>query len=663
MKRIFFLLIASGALSATAQTRDTMMQLPAVSSYADSLLPRWVIDINVLGGILTQNLTTANSTGNYLNGVNMNQGSLSFNNGTSFGFDGQLGVFLGKKRHWGVGTGIMYLSQMGNAELDNYHAEYQSTDANGNIYRQIVTPNQPIKEQLRITNINIPLLLKYKNRFSNRWGFTADGGLLFNVQMRNAYTTNASFDYEAAYKYTNPPNGLPTVYDNSTKPAVGDYLITKSAYLATDQSGNVQNWFKLQNSLGYGVALNQKTNSNSGSVSYNTGSLGFMLRPAISYYLSDNVALNFGVYYLYQIVNTTPVNGYTLTQKIGDYSSVLNNVNKSQDQSYGLSLGVRFLLGKKRIPLVITSEDAIDPTACGLSDGMIILHGLTPGKGVVVNYNMNGMPRPTYTGNVAANGTVKLTDLAAGNYSDIVVTSGKDNATGIPVSLVNPPMIIASEFSTNPTAHGACDGSITITGLRPDQYVTIDYELNGVPQTANANSVMQVSRDKSVTLSHLCAGRYTHIVAKMNNCTANGSDITLTEPSEAAKEPMDTNILSNPIYFEVNKTVVHVNSYPTLKYAARKLNEDKNSYIIVNGYTDNSGVLSKNMVLSLQRAEAVKSELVRMGVDADRIKVVGDGPSDPVSSNKTAEGKAMNRRAVMRLDVSGMQMKVKADNK
>ena len=94
MKRIFFLLIASGALSATAQTRDTMMQLPAVSSYADSLLPRWVIDINVLGGILTQNLTTANSTGNYLNGVNMNQGNLSFNNGTSFGFDGQLGVFF-----------------------------------------------------------------------------------------------------------------------------------------------------------------------------------------------------------------------------------------------------------------------------------------------------------------------------------------------------------------------------------------------------------------------------------------------------------------------------------------------------------------------------------------------------------------------------------------
>ena len=660
MKRIFFLLIAAGALSATAQTRDTTMQVPVVNSHGDSLLPRWVIDVNVLGGILTQNLTTANSTGNYLNGVNMNQGDLAFHNGTSIGFDAQLGVFFGKKRHWGIGTGIMYLSQTGDAELNNFHAEYQSTDDNGNIYRQVVSPNQPIKEELRITNVNIPLLLKYKNRFSDRWGFTADGGLLFNVQMKNKYTTNASFDYEAIYQYSDQSNnGLPTVYDNSSTPSINDHLITKSGFAATDPGANaqaLQNYFSQQRSLGRDVGLGVKPTSNTGSVSYATGSLGFLIRPAFSYYLSDNVALNFGVYYLYQGVNTSAMNGYTLTKKLGDYSSTLNNVTKSQDQSYGLNIGVRFLLGKKHIPLVITSEDAIDPTACGLADGIIVLHGLTPAKDVTVNYSMNGKPLAPYTGTVAANGTVKLTGLAAGSYSDITATSGKDNATGIPVSLVNPPMTIASEFSTNPSAHGACDGSITISGLRPDQFVTVDYNLNGAPQPHYSATV---SRDKTVTIPHLCAGAYSHVVVTMNNCTANGSDITLTEPYVAPVEPMDTNILSNPIYFETNKTVVHVNSYPTLKYAAKKLNEDKSSYIIVNGYTDNTGILSKNMVLSVKRAESVKAELVGMGVDPSRIKVIGNGPSDPVGSNKTTEGKAANRRAVMRLDVSGMDMKGK----
>lgn len=662
MKKIFLMLIASGALSATAQTKDTVIQVPAAQNYADSLLPRWVLDLNVLGGALNQNLTMANSAGNYLNGVNVNQGKLTFNNGASFGFDGQLGVFFGKKKHWGIGTGIVYLSQTGDANLNNYHAEYEATDVNGNIYRQVVSPDQAIKEELRITNINIPLFLKYKNRFSQRWGFTADAGLLYNLRMSNAYTTNASFDYEAIYDYSNTANGKPTVYDNSPTPLSTDFLITKSAYLNTDQGGNVQNWFNLQKSLGYGVSLNQKPTSNTGSVSYNKGTLGLMLRPAVSYYLSDNVALNFGVYYIYQGVNNSALSGYTLTNKIGDYSSALNNVTKSQDQSYGLSIGVRFLLGKKHIPLTITSEDAIDPTACGLADGMIVLHGLTPGKDASVNYSMNGHPAPAASGSVAANGTFKVTGLAAGAYSDITVTSGKDVATGVPVSLVNPPMTITSEFSTNPTAHGACDGSITLTGLKPGEFVTVDYDLNGVPQKANTNSVMQVSNDKTVVLSHLCAGNYTHIVAKIHDCTANGSDINLSEPYAVQMAPMDTDVLSNPIYFEVNKTVVHVNSYPTLKYAAKKLNEDKNTYIVVNGYTDNSGVLSKNMVLSLQRAESVKAELVRMGVSADRIKIAGDGPSDPIGSNNTVEGKSLNRRAVMRLDVSGPPMKSKVDN-
>ena len=124
----------------------------------DSELGRWVIDLNLLGGANFQNFMVENSSNNYLNAVNTNTGKLAFKNGMAYGGDAQLGFFFGKKRHWGVGTGIMYLMQDGDAILDNYHVEYQATDGAGNIYRQVVTGN--IKEEITSSVINVPVVLK-----------------------------------------------------------------------------------------------------------------------------------------------------------------------------------------------------------------------------------------------------------------------------------------------------------------------------------------------------------------------------------------------------------------------------------------------------------------------------------------------------------------------
>jgi OOP family OmpA-OmpF porin len=66
--------------------------------------------------------------------------------------------------------------------------------------------------------------------------------------------------------------------------------------------------------------------------------------------------------------------------------------------------------------------------------------------------------------------------------------------------------------------------------------------------------------------------------------------------------------------------------------------------IIVTGHTDNVGNAAANQRLSLQRAEAVKKYLVGKGVDANRIYTDGKGPSQPIADNRTAEGRAKNRR-------------------
>lgn len=66
--------------------------------------------------------------------------------------------------------------------------------------------------------------------------------------------------------------------------------------------------------------------------------------------------------------------------------------------------------------------------------------------------------------------------------------------------------------------------------------------------------------------------------------------------------------------------------------------------LLVEGHTDNSGDPEKNVTLSTQRCETVMKYLVSKGIDAARITAVGYGDTKPLDNNKTAAGRAKNRR-------------------
>jgi outer membrane protein OmpA-like peptidoglycan-associated protein len=660
MKKIFLFLFAAGAaLSAMAQapmanvTVDTPK--PKKSFTGDNLLPRFVLDINVLGGALNQNITVANTTGNYKEAVNAStNGNLNFTNGISYGFDGQVGFFFGHKRNFGIGTGFMYLFQQGDITLNNFQVDYQAVDQKGNIYRQEVVADNPVKEQIQTTNLNIPLLLKYKKRFSRVLGFTADAGVLFNVKESNAFNSNATFDYYAIYDY---PNGTtPTVYDNSPIPLKTDVSLTKAAYVPSPTYGSVQNYFSFLQSQGYNVALNSSPNKNTGTVSYTTGSVGFLVRPALNFFLSDAVALNLGVFYLYQPFNNNVPNGYQLTNKVGDYSSVLNTVSSSANQSYGVNVGVRVFLGRKKVatpPMTISYAEMMNPTSCGASDGIITLHGLYPNQPVTVNYSIDGAVQAPHADVVSADGTVTLRNLSAGEYTGISASIGKATAMSGPKTLVNPPMGAISESATNPSGDGKCDGSIVIHGIHPRQAITVYYSKDGSAQPAVSASA---GMDGTVALNGLCAGSYTHIVAASNTCSATGKDMTLVNMMSASNNNPsifeELHKISNPILFKINKTEIQESSYSTLEEAAKMVNEDKTAYIVVDGYTDITGKASYNKALSVKRANAVKKQLEKMGVDPKKIKIAGHGSKSPLGDNSTPEGRMQNRRAVMHLNVT-----------
>ena len=64
----------------------------------------------------------------------------------------------------------------------------------------------------------------------------------------------------------------------------------------------------------------------------------------------------------------------------------------------------------------------------------------------------------------------------------------------------------------------------------------------------------------------------------------------------------------------------------------------------VGGHTDSDGDAASNMKLSQARADAVRNQLISMGIDGSRLTAKGYGSTKPIADNSTFDGKAKNRR-------------------
>jgi len=73
----------------------------------------------------------------------------------------------------------------------------------------------------------------------------------------------------------------------------------------------------------------------------------------------------------------------------------------------------------------------------------------------------------------------------------------------------------------------------------------------------------------------------------------------------------------------------------------------KNREIMIIGHTDNVGKAAVNQQLSEMRALQVKKALIESGIDKNRLESSGRGESEPVSDNKSAAGRARNRRVTL----------------
>ncbi|HJL20133.1 MAG TPA: OmpA family protein [Sandaracinaceae bacterium LLY-WYZ-13_1] len=103
-------------------------------------------------------------------------------------------------------------------------------------------------------------------------------------------------------------------------------------------------------------------------------------------------------------------------------------------------------------------------------------------------------------------------------------------------------------------------------------------------------------------------------------------------------------VIHQRIYFEYDRARIRPRSYPILNTVAQVMRDFPDITVEIQGHTDSRGRDEYNMELSQERAEAVRSYLMQQGIAGERMTARGYGESRPIDSNRTAAGRAANRR-------------------
>lgn len=116
---------------------------------------------------------------------------------------------------------------------------------------------------------------------------------------------------------------------------------------------------------------------------------------------------------------------------------------------------------------------------------------------------------------------------------------------------------------------------------------------------------------------------------------------------QAIREKLNANPLICYFPISESKTILNQNEIEKLKEIIEYLQNNPDERLLVTGHSDNTGSRDLNVRLSQNRADFVKSYLVRNGTDEVQITSASKGPDDPVADNNTSEGRLKNRRAVI----------------
>ena len=168
-----------------------------------------------------------------------------------------------------------------------------------------------------------------------------------------------------------------------------------------------------------------------------------------------------------------------------------------------------------------------------------------------------------------------------------------------------------------------------------------------------------ISQDNGKFALRLPAGdKYEIFIMGFKDSTSyNILDIPALKGNTTYKNPFVVDIQFQPaksfvledVNFETGKAILKETSFTVLDELVAYLNRKDDERIEIGGHTDNVGKPAANILLSMERAKSVMIYVISKGIDANRLTAKGYGMAVPIASNKTADGKAQNRRTEVKI--------------
>ena len=595
-------------------------------SNPDSLINRFCIDVNGVAGIQAQSIKMGDVTGGLLNPLNPSVSSSTYTNGYCYGGDLQAGYFFGHKRNWGIGLGVMFLYQSGSLSIDHYHMEYQAVDFQKNVYRQVIASVGALKDNVQSSNIQSPVVVKYRRQLNSHWGVAADFGALLRASFTNTFTTSSVFNYEAVYRYT---NGGKAVYDGAQSPdTLNDWLITAAEYNKTDPVHGASAHFSALAAQGYNVALDKSPNAKTGSVTYKNGLVGLVFKPSITYKITPGFYLDLGLNYLLQKVGNS-VSSYVPTGKTGTYTPIVAGERSVTQQTLGLNIGTHFYFNKR------SDRDG---------DGILDRNDKCPDVWGLRQFD--GCPDTDHDGIPDASdscpkefGLVQFNGCPDSDGDGVPDKEDRCPKQAGPAALKGCP---DADGDGIPDIDDRCPHTpgIALFGGCPDS------DGDGIPDYEDS-----CPYEPGVKEYHGCPvpAHPQPTTVKTDTLVQSVARDSSTKSTQAAKVK-DLYEVGAPVLFDVNSFDIKESSKPTLQLALDEMKKDKNAHVRIDAYTDGTGSDALNDALSVKRAESVKNYLVKNGADAGHVRAIGHGKKDPVAPNNTPEGRERNRRTILALE-------------
>lgn len=114
--------------------------------------------------------------------------------------------------------------------------------------------------------------------------------------------------------------------------------------------------------------------------------------------------------------------------------------------------------------------------------------------------------------------------------------------------------------------------------------------------------------------------------------------------NQAEQQIIDATLKNRIIEFESGSAILAASGVQILDEMAVVLKRVRGKKVKILGHTDSSGDADKNIILSQQRADAVKTYLIHKNIPAESLSTEGLGSNKPVADNTTSEGRKKNRR-------------------